>query len=150
MSHLHSIAYLSRSAITAEGAPLGIEVGSILNSAHKNNIRHRVTGALLYSGGWFAQVLEGNLTDVELILENIMCDKRHNGVTIVHNHPITERSFAAWSMAFAGINDISSSLASNGLLHSPKKIETGVNGRGYVDVLYDLCRRNEWPNHLKQ
>lgn len=104
---LFSLAYFSRNTIEGTADDMQSAIGNILASARRNNARHGVTGALLFSDGCFAQVLEGLREDVELVFETIQCDLRHSDVTIMHLHEIEERSFGAWSMAFGGIDGVS-------------------------------------------
>jgi hypothetical protein len=104
---LFSLAYFSRNAIDGTSDEVQAAIGAILASARRNNARHGVTGALLFSDGCFAQVLEGASEDVEMVFETIQCDPRHKDVTIMHLHEVEERSFGDWSMAFGGINGVS-------------------------------------------
>jgi hypothetical protein len=105
--HLHSLAYFSRNRIQGTPAEVEAEIRKILASARRHNACHGVTGALLFSDGCFAQVLEGELDAVEQIFETIQCDPRHSDVTVLHVHEVPDRSFADWSMAFAGIEGVS-------------------------------------------
>lgn len=105
--HLYSLAYFSRNTISGTAEEIQNSIAGILTSARKNNSRHGVTGALLFSDGCFAQVLEGAREDVEAVFEIIQCDPRHRDVTIMHLHEIEERSFGDWSMAFSGIEGVS-------------------------------------------
>ena len=104
---LYSLAYFSRNSI--DGTPDAVEanIAAILRSARRNNHRVGVTGALLFSDGCFAQVLEGEREHVEATFEAIQCDPRHRDVTILHLHQVEHRSFGAWSMAFAGVDGVS-------------------------------------------
>lgn len=104
---LFSLAYFSRNAIEGTADEMESAIAAILASARRNNARHGVTGALLFSDGCFAQVLEGAREDVEMVFETIQCDPRHSDVTIMHLHEVDERSFGAWSMAFGGIDGVS-------------------------------------------
>ena len=104
---LFSLAYFSRNAITGTPDDMQCAIADILAAARSNNSRRGVTGALLFSDGCFAQVLEGAQEDVEFIFETIQCDPRHRDVTIMHLHEIEERSFGQWSMAFGGIEGVS-------------------------------------------
>jgi hypothetical protein len=106
-NHLHSLAYFSRNGV--RGTPLEVQQGiaGILGSARSNNLRSGVTGALLFSDGCFAQVLEGPREIVEPLFETIQSDVRHFDVAILHLHPIKARSFGNWSMAFGGIEGVS-------------------------------------------
>jgi hypothetical protein len=106
-SRLHSLAYFSRNQIQGTVEEVHAEIATILASARRHNAQHGVTGALLFSDGCFAQVLEGELDDVEAIFESIQCDRRHSHVTVLHVHAVEQRSFGHWSMAFAGIEGVS-------------------------------------------
>ena len=104
---LFSLAYFSRNAIAGTSDEMQSAIAAILASARRNNARRGVTGALLFSDGCFAQVLEGAREDVETVFETIQCDPRHKDVTIMHLHQVEERSFGDWSMAFGGIDGVS-------------------------------------------
>ena len=104
---LCSLAYFSRNAIEGTADEMQSAIADILASARRNNVWHGVTGALIFSDGCFAQVLEGGRDDVELVFGTIQCDPRHSDVTILHLHEIGQRSFGDWSMAFGGIDGVS-------------------------------------------
>ena len=143
MSHmLHSLAYFSRISEPVGPEALQAMVGDILCSARRRNPSIGVTGALLFSGGCFAQVLEGELADVELIFETIQCDPRHKDVIVVHFHPIVARSFPEWSMAFAGIDcgERRAALAADAL-GTPDDIAAAPGGADFVQVLRNLVMR---------
>ncbi|MEZ5283822.1 MAG: BLUF domain-containing protein [Vicinamibacterales bacterium] len=100
VARLHRIAYCSRSRI--EDREAADELHAILEVSRRKNPRLGVTGALLYSGGSFAQVLEGPLDAIERIFESIQCDGRHSDVMLIESGPIDARLFPTWAMAFAG------------------------------------------------
>lgn len=141
---LYSLAYFSRNCI--RGTPDDVEAGirQILASARRNNARVGVTGALLFSDGCFAQVLEGAREDIEAVFENIECDPRHSEVTILHLHPIPERSFGQWSMAFAGIDGVSidPGIVADGM-STPAGIADESRHAHFIEVLRDYVYRDE-------
>ncbi len=94
---LYKIVYCSRN--TTETGPE--EFWRILAVSRGNNARDSLTGALLFSNGSFAQVLEGPLAALERTFERIQCDPRHAGVTVLQFGPIESRTFPDWSMAEA-------------------------------------------------
>ncbi len=148
--HLYSLAYFSRNAMT--GPPEVIEAGisEILQVAREKNRRAGVTGALLYSGGCFAQVLEGQQATLEDLFETIQYDPRHDDVTVLHFHPIEARSFAGWSMAYAGqADDMREQAVAANALATPGEIETEAQGQGFLAVLTDYIRRSEQAGALK-
>ena len=141
---LHSIAYFSRSNLEGDEAELKAQVMDILATAWRKNRQRELTGALLFSDGCFAQVLEGPREALEETFEIIECDPRHSDVTILHFHPVEERSFAGWSMAFAGEDEAvrARAIAANAL-PSAESIQVDSRGRSFLDVLSDYVRRSE-------
>lgn len=96
---LFRILYCSRNLIGGIGAGYNQPINHILETARANNRRKDVTGALLYSSGYFAQVLEGPKIAIEQVFETIQRDPRHGDVTVLECAGIGSRDFAAWSMA---------------------------------------------------
>ena len=98
---LYRLVYYSRNRIPPE-ADVQAEVDSILRASQRNNADAKITGALIFNNGVFAQVLEGDLADVEKTFERIQRDDRHGDVEVLSFEPASERGFASWSMAFIG------------------------------------------------
>ncbi|MFZ4405790.1 MAG: BLUF domain-containing protein [Paracraurococcus sp.] len=141
---LYSLAYFSRNMIQGDAATVDAEITAILDVARTKNRAAGITGALLFSGGCFAQVLEGPRGAVEDIFETIQNDERHRDVTILHLHPIETRSFPSWSMAYAGTTEgMQERLAATAVLASPDAIQAGAPGQSFLDVLSDYIRRDE-------
>ena len=139
---LYRLAYFSRNAIGAFN--LQIEIEKILAVARKRNAAADVTGALLYSNGCFAQVLEGAQAEVEIIFESILLDVRHRDIQIVHLDRTEQRSFADWSMAFAGLPvEGTHPLDVEGLMQSPDALRGGKAGLELVTVLHTMIGRQE-------
>lgn len=93
---LQRVIYASRATAGGE-----IPVEEILATARRNNAALGVTGALLLSGPYFAQVLEGPRSSVEEIFERIQCDPRHENITVLQVMQPESRAFGAWTMGFA-------------------------------------------------
>ena len=102
MTPLHRVLYCSRNLVPGNPGTVADHIRGILAVSRRNNARDGITGALLFSQGCFAQVLEGPLAAVESAFERIQCDERHGDVTVLQSGPILARDFADWSMAFAG------------------------------------------------
>ncbi len=142
---LYMLAYFSRNAIDNQDLPtLRREIESILHIARDSNRQRGITGALLYSSGCFAQVLEGPLGEVESTFERIQLDPRHRDVALIQHQPIESRSFGDWSMAFAGIDpDAPERAKIDELLAHPDKIDAGADGLDFIAVLRNLIGRHE-------
>lgn len=68
-------------------------------AAQAFNSRHNITGELLYGGGRFLQLLEGDAQAVEHLYDNkIAKDPRHTGCTVLHQSPCDMRLLPNWSM----------------------------------------------------
>jgi predicted signal transduction protein with EAL and GGDEF domain len=99
---VHRLVYYSRNAIYGLDEEVSGSVGAILAASQRNNARVGVTGALMFTDGFFAQVLEGSLTAVEQVFERIQLDDRHAEVQLLSFGPVERRLFPNWSMAFVG------------------------------------------------
>ena len=132
------LVYYSRNALPGPEAAQAAEVRRILASSRRNNPRAGVTGALMFNGGCFAQVLEGPREAVERTFERIQRDARHSDVVVLQLAAVGRRGFPAWSMAFVGRS------ASGGALHGGIAGESGfvepalLTGERLFDTLREL------------
>lgn len=93
---MHRIIYLS----TANTDLNKDEINNLLNKSNQYNVKHKITGILLYIDFDFIQVLEGSKEDVHFLFEKIKRDYRHRGIICVIDKSIKKRQFSAWSMGF--------------------------------------------------
>ena len=145
---LHQIAYVSRSTVASGDAEAVVQ--DILATARRKNPAAGLTGALLFSDGYFAQVLEGPIDPLELTFEAIQEDTRHDEVRVLFYRAVPARAFSDWSMAFAGAVDASalsdtlrSSFGSAEALDAPKA------GKDLLQVLDRLIDRSEAVRRLR-
>ena len=75
-------------------------LNQILESSVKHNSPQNVTGMLLYCGGNFMQVLEGEETEINETYKRICIDPRHHSIFLLSRERIKEKQFSAWSMGF--------------------------------------------------
>jgi hypothetical protein len=75
------------------------ELGKLFTAARSNNTRAGITGALLLSGPWFVQTLEGDEDPVWSLFARIESDPRHDTVSVLEAGPVDGRAFPHWSMA---------------------------------------------------
>lgn len=102
MSALHRIIYCSRSRLSGAPARIEAEIARILERSRMNNAAAGLGGALLFSEGCFAQVLEGPLEPLSAAFERIQCDERHAEVALLARERAGERYFPLWTLAYAG------------------------------------------------
>jgi len=96
-----SIAYVSAATSPVSDA----EIGEILTTARANNQRDGLTGALLYHGGRFIQIIEGPDEVLLARYEIISTEPRHRVIQLVRQHVITDRQFPEWTMGFRPLTD---------------------------------------------
>jgi len=99
---LYRLVYYSRNAIFGLDEEVTGSVDAILATSQRNNARVGVTGALMFTDGLFAQVLEGRMEAVEEVFERIQLDDRHAEVQLLSFAPVETRVFPNWAMAFVG------------------------------------------------
>ena len=96
-----SIAYVS----AAVDAVTEADIAAILTQARANNHRDGLTGALLYHGGRFIQIIEGPDEVLLARYATIATDPRHRVIQMVRQQPVAERQFPEWTMGFRPLSD---------------------------------------------
>lgn len=76
------------------------ELDRLLAQAARNNSGDQLTGMLLYAGGSFMQVLEGEEDAVDRTFARISRDGRHGSIMVLEREPIEARAFPEWHMGF--------------------------------------------------
>ena len=76
------------------------ELARLLATCERNNTAAGVSGALVYAGGSFLQVLEGDEVTVRALFGRIRRDSRHHDIILLDEGDEDEREFGEWSMAF--------------------------------------------------
>lgn len=97
---------------------------------------------MLYSGGYFCQVIEGSKTVLGELFNIIQLDNRHKNVTMLHFVPIKSRVFEDWAMAFAGIED-TMHFDIDGVLASKDELKMKDTGRDLVAVLDQMVKQHQ-------
>jgi hypothetical protein len=142
MPDLYNLAYISKNAIKGDPDQTREQIQKILTAAHKNNPSKEITGALLYSGGYFCQVIEGSEKNIKELFEKIDRDPRHGNVTILHFEPVKSRNFGEWAMALAGIEE-DMRFDIEGVRKSKNELRMRETGRDLVAVLEQLVTQRQ-------
>lgn len=141
-SKLYSLAYISKNFITGTTDEMHNEIRNILKVAHQKNLEKEITGALLFSGEYFSQVLEGPKKTLQDLIKVIEFDNRHINLTILHFSPIKYRVFEGWAMAFVHIED-NSLFDIDGILVSTNELNIKDAGLNLVTILEKLVKRHQ-------
>jgi hypothetical protein len=97
----YQVLYHSR----ATQRPTEAQLQELLQYSRSYNTQHQITGLLLYSDGYFVQVLEGAEEAVKVLYEQIQRDARHTQVVTVSAGAEPARLFADWSMGFGYVTE---------------------------------------------
>jgi hypothetical protein len=97
---LTHLLYTSRSLIPVAEQDAAIEV--MVTAARLRNKAENISGCLLYSAGWFAQILEGAEERLNRVVESILRDPRHTDITILEQGRVPRRRFEGWELGYAG------------------------------------------------
>lgn len=76
------------------------DIAALLVQARRNNQRDTLTGALIFNGHNFLQLLEGPGDKVDACLAVIRSDPRHSGMVEIRRRAIEARAFSEWSMLY--------------------------------------------------
>jgi hypothetical protein len=94
---VYQLSYSSHSRIPRHDRPT--ELAAIFRHARSNNKAAEITGALLITDHYFAQVIEGPQHAVEDLYRHISADTRHEKLTVLETGTVARRVFPGWSMA---------------------------------------------------
>lgn len=149
MSTIYQVAYISKNTVDKNQSDVKNEIKDILNVARKNNKELGITGALLYSGGYFCQVLEGEKDKVEKLIKTIQSDNRHKEINILSGEFVTNRTFAEWDMAFAGIEE-KMRFDIFGIKNSKDELAVKQSGQMLLQTLENLIKHQEILSGFRQ
>lgn len=133
------LVYYSRNLLDTAQGGLADRVSSILTKAVAKNREVDISGGLIFSKDWFAQVLEGDRVAVTETIARIERDPRHGGVTLIENDPVEKRRFDYWWMAAAGWSEETAEVFRR---HSGTEQfdPRGMNGASLCDLIEAMLR----------
>jgi len=92
--------YVSTSRLDPATATKAVE--AIVAEARCRNRAAGVSGALLFTGKNFVQVLESDDAAIDSLMVKLCADSRHENLIITYRVPLRDRLFADWEMAYSG------------------------------------------------
>ena len=113
------------------------EIEGILKVARSHNEQKGITGQLVYRGGIFLQLLEGDLNNISNLLGRILLDNsRHENIRILFKQPMVKRVFPDWSMAYRQLDNVAMDLV-NSIVpwHNLIDLSSKENGISEKDIL---------------
>lgn len=95
--------YRSDSELSGSDRAVREAAFAIADAARGRNDAEGVSGALMFVGGVFVQLLEGDAPAVETVFERICRDPRHRRLTLLDYSQVDSLAFGGWGMvAFEG------------------------------------------------
>lgn len=134
---LECLIYVSQSEI-----PIGraeSQVDDIVQWSTAFNSTVGITGALIFTGTHFAQLIEGEEAAISTLIASILRDPRHSSVNILFRGRETVRRFPDWSLAYNGKSQFVSRHVSEAFASTtgPKRLRTGGS---LTDLLSEFAR----------
>lgn len=86
----------------ASGQLTSAELMSVIHLARAWNEKSRVTSALFYKDGYFAQIMEGHYDAVTMACSRITRDSRHHRIVQLASRPIQTRLMPHCALKFYG------------------------------------------------
>jgi Sensors of blue-light using FAD len=74
--------------------------------AQTENMKHDITGLLIYSEGIFLQIIEGTNTTIDSLYAKISHDPRHSELDLLTRTVSATRMFSKWSMGIVETEDL--------------------------------------------
>jgi hypothetical protein len=91
-------------------------VKDIVRASRAHNRSRGITGALLFDGERFCQLLEGGEGDLDLLMQRIERDVRHGAIRILHRGAAGARALRSWRSGYCeSANDLDPFDGDNGL-----------------------------------
>ena len=90
---------------TARSGLTDKDLKNILSKARGFNEANNITGCLLFHGGQFLQLLEGEFQVLLDLYDRIKKDPRHHDFLLLHMKETPYRVYSNWTMAFKSLED---------------------------------------------
>lgn len=127
--------YVSRCIVPAD--ELDRASVEIIRICQSRNVSIEVTGTLVFTGTYFAQVIEGPPRSIMSLKSSILADQRHSDVRPVLDCNIRTRRFRKWSVADWGASLVVSRAVHRCVRDSPGDRKQAADH--LVDLLTELA-----------
>lgn len=99
---LERLLFVSKARLSAMEARS--EVVRIADHARAANAERDVTGGMIYTGRYFAVLIEGPAAALDGLMARIGADQRHEAVSVLARGPAAARQFHGMHMAYSGLS----------------------------------------------
>lgn len=113
------------------------DVAEIVSLATQKNALISVTGGLIFTGQYFAQILEGESENLDRLMASIARDARHEILKIFNRHKIRSRSFPSWGLAYEGPSHFVSGHITR-LINSGQPPTTGRGEKWLIELIEEF------------
>lgn len=135
---LTRLTYVSRHDLICDADGFNPAFAAIETAAMPANADLAVTGFLVCTRSWFAQVIEGPAGNIERLYAAIERDRRHRDPQVIEHAIAERRLFPDWHMAM-GIASPASSMVFATLDFSEMETPRGRAPRDFHDLATDLA-----------
>lgn len=100
---MHIIIYVSD--YNGHGTEIGHDLDNIVTVSKKRNSERGITGVLFYHNQKFMQLIEGEVSVLNQLLDTLRRDPRHCNITTIVDEKVEQRGFAEWNMDAFNLSD---------------------------------------------
>lgn len=135
---MESVLYVSTSLL--DPALAERTVAQIVAHSIARNRDRGITGAMIYTGTHFAQIIEGPGENVAALLCSLRADARQTNMIIVEHVALSARRFSEWTMAYSGPSQFIGRQVSR-VLNDPSPAELRRAAGWLTDVMLEFVAR---------
>lgn len=93
---MHIIVYVSD--YNGQNTDIGYDLENIVAVSKVRNREQAITGVLFYHNRKFMQLIEGEHSVLNALMNKLRGDPRHRNITIIVDETVERRGFAEWNM----------------------------------------------------
>ena len=93
---MHIIVYVSD--YNGQNTDIGYDLENIVAVSKVRNREQAITGVLFYHNRKFMQLIEGEHSVLNALMNTLRGDPRHRNITIIVDEAVERRGFAEWNM----------------------------------------------------
>lgn len=101
-------------------------VQQLIDRSIAANDEAQITGALMFDGSRFAQLLEGSEDKLASLVDRLTSDRRHKNIVFLERKHVAERLFNGFSMAYSGNSVFVSRSITRSLADRPGEADYGL------------------------